>query len=140
MNSLASYIGNRLKEARRAKRVTQVEAADFLDLTHSAIGQWERGHTLPELTNLIAIAELYSASLDRLIWGTGNDIDARLRQLPEVLRGPLLERLKHEIADAERVAALLPRELAADAVDDNHRRVVRWSKAGHSKVGRRATD
>jgi transcriptional regulator with XRE-family HTH domain len=90
--TLETHLGASLKEARKESRKTQADAADHLKVTHSAIGQWERGLTLPSLTNLISIAELYGASLDGLIWNMQNKFDARLRELPPFLRDGLVSR------------------------------------------------
>jgi len=130
--TLERYLGASLKEARKESRKTQAEAADFLDVTHSAIGQWERGLTLPSLTNLISIAELYGASLDRLVWNMQTKFDARLRELPTFLRDGLISRWTSDLEEAERMVARFP-EMTGEAMPDKDKRVVKWSKAARAR-------
>jgi transcriptional regulator with XRE-family HTH domain len=124
--TLETVLGASLKEARKESGKTQADAAVHLDVTHSAIGQWERGLTLPSLTNLINIAELYGASLDGLIWNMQNRFDARLRVLPAGLRSALQQRWQEDLEEAERAAKKFP-ELAK-ALDTTARPVLQWSE------------
>lgn len=126
--TLHTALGRRLKEARKRARLTQDNVGERLDLSsHSAIGQWERGIRLPSLLNLIFVAELYPASLDWLIWDMGNNIDARVKKLPAILRMPLIERLTREIEDAERLAGRLPKGFSGDPVIDEDAKLKQWS-------------
>jgi len=130
--TLERHLGASLKEARKESRKTQAEAADFLEVTHSAIGQWERGLTLPSLTNLISIAELYGASLDRLVWNMQTKFDARLRELPTFLRDGLIARWTSDLEEAERMVKRFP-EMTGEAMPDKDSRVVKWSKAARAR-------
>ncbi len=127
-DTLQQALGRRLREARKRARLTQEKVGEQLDLSsHSAVGQWERGKTLPDLLNLIYCAEIYSASLDWLVWNMGNGIDARVKKLPDVLRKPLIERMMRDIEDAERLAARLPKAFGAEPVLDDDQRLRLWS-------------
>ena len=127
-DTLQQALGRRLREARKRARLTQEKVGEQLDLSsHSAVGQWERGTTLPDLLNLIYCAEIYSASLDWLVWNMGNGIDARVKKLPDVLRKPLIERMMRDIEDAERLAARLPKAFGAEPVLDDDQRLRLWS-------------
>jgi len=126
--TLHKALGRRLREARKRARLTQNQAGEGLQLSgHSPIGQWERGVRLPSLLNLIFCAELYPASLDWLVWDMGNNIDARVKKLPPILRMPLIERLNREIEDAERLAGRLPKGFSSDPVIDDDSRLTHWS-------------
>ena len=125
--TLIKGFGRRLKEARLRANLTQEQAADRIGLTHSAIGQWERAQQLPDLLNLVVAAETYPASLDWLIWEMGNNIDARVKKLPAILRMPLIERLHREIDDAERLVDRLPKGFGGDPVLDTDEKLKQWS-------------
>ncbi len=124
-------MGDRLRLARKKRHLSQDKAAEFLGLTHGALGQWERAETLPELENLISAAEHYNASLDWLVWGgvMGSGIEGRIRKIPEVLRLELVERLHKEIDQTEELAKRLPKEMLGAAIKDRDPRVQNWAAA-----------
>lgn len=126
---LSETLGARLLQARKRAKMTQQQAGEEVGITHSAVGQWERGLELPSLLNLIYIAEAYPASLDWLVWGMGNNLDARVRKLPPILREPLLERLNREIEDAEKLVKRLPTGFSNETVKDDDGRLNSWSAA-----------
>jgi transcriptional regulator with XRE-family HTH domain len=134
---LAEVLGARLLQARKRAKLTQQQTAEELGITHSAVGQWERGEELPSLLNLIYVAETYPASLDWLVWGMGNNLDARVRKLPAILREPLLERLNREIEDAEKLVRRLPTGFSNEVVHDDDGRLNKWSAAGKESAERK---
>lgn len=62
---------NHLKEARRAKRMTQTEVADYIGLTQGAYSNWERGETKIDGQQLLRLADLFGVSVDYLLGNTG---------------------------------------------------------------------
>lgn len=62
----------RLREARVAKDMTQLELATALRVGQSAVSMWERGATMPTLENLIALAKILDVSMDSLLASTGD--------------------------------------------------------------------
>ena len=60
-------IADRLVELRRAHGYSQEGLAAELGLTRQAVSRWERGESLPDTENLIALADLYGVSLDELV-------------------------------------------------------------------------
>lgn len=55
-----------LKRLRTARRLTQDQAAEELDVSPQTISRWECGTTMPDLTVLPAIARLYGVTIDDL--------------------------------------------------------------------------
>ena len=49
------FFANRLKDLRSLAHLTQIEFADELGLSKSAVGNWESGRTRPDLANIPAI-------------------------------------------------------------------------------------
>ena len=60
-------IADRLAELRRAHGYSQESLAAQLGLSRQAVSRWERGESLPDTENLIALADLYGVSLDELV-------------------------------------------------------------------------
>lgn len=61
----------RLAQARKARGLSQAEAAERLNVSRQAISRWETGTGMPTLDNLIQMGKLYQVSLDELVYGTG---------------------------------------------------------------------
>ena len=126
--TLPKALGRRIKEARERAGLIQRQLGEMLGFVdHSAIGQWERGEVLPETENLIFCAEFCSASLDHLVWGMGNDIDARIRALPGELRDQLTNEFMLRIEQAERLAKEHPEIWTEESVKDADSRLKPWS-------------
>ncbi|MCD7746605.1 MAG: helix-turn-helix domain-containing protein [Lachnospiraceae bacterium] len=76
-------IGKRIREARKAQKLTQEEAAERCDITSSFYGNIERGDKKMSLETLAKISRGLSVSADVLLFGsslTGNDILAELQE------------------------------------------------------------
>ena len=64
-------IGKRIAHHRKLKDLTQVELAEKLDLSVSAISQWEQEKTEPSISNLKALCQEFETPLEWLAFGTG---------------------------------------------------------------------
>lgn len=62
-------IGERLREQRKARQLSQAKLAEALHLSRQSISKWENGTALPSFANVVAISELFGISLDELIKG-----------------------------------------------------------------------
>ena len=62
-----NLIGNRIKELRRQKGLTQIEFAKILSVSFQAVSNWERGITPPDIENLINIASYFGVLVDTLL-------------------------------------------------------------------------
>ena len=70
-------LSNNLKIFRKQRGMTQQQVADYLNVTHTAYNYYEKGKRVPDLDNLIRLAELFGTSLDIL---TGRYVEARNQQ------------------------------------------------------------
>ena len=61
------YFGNRLRELRNSKRMTQQQLADRLGLTKSVISAYETSMRYPSYDVLIHIASIFKVSTDYLL-------------------------------------------------------------------------
>lgn len=62
-------MGNRVKQARKAKRYTQAELAEFIDMNPKNVSQLERGMTGISLSTLISICNTLDISADYILFG-----------------------------------------------------------------------
>lgn len=61
------FIAENLKKFRTQKNMTQEEVAETLSVSPQSVSKWERGDTLPDITLLPALANLYHTSVDALL-------------------------------------------------------------------------
>ncbi len=57
----------KLQELRKQKGLTQVELAELLYVSRTAISKWESGRGFPNIESLRAISKFFSISLDELL-------------------------------------------------------------------------
>ena len=58
---------NRLKELREQKNITQIQLAELLNVTQSAVTKWETGESRPRAEKLIQLAKLFDCTVDELL-------------------------------------------------------------------------
>ena len=67
-------IGSRIMRARKKAGFTQEELAEKIGVTAQAVSKWENGHNLPDLENLLQIAEITNVPYSVLLedqWAEG---------------------------------------------------------------------
>ena len=62
-------IGTLIAALRRANGLTQKQLADRLGVSDKAVSRWERDESLPDLTLLPVIADLFHITVDELLRG-----------------------------------------------------------------------
>ena len=67
-------LGNRIKELRKQRGVTQNAFAEALHVSFQAVSNWERGIAPPELENLIHIAAYFGVLVDDLLRPQNDDL------------------------------------------------------------------
>lgn len=60
-------IADRLLRLRKAHGFSQEELAEKIGISRQSVSKWERAEASPDTDNLIALARLYSVSLDELL-------------------------------------------------------------------------
>ena len=79
---MREVLSTRLKQCRREKGLTQLQAAVYCDISEKAYQNYELMAREPKLEILIKIADLFDVSLDYL---TGRTDCKKLQQLPPSL-------------------------------------------------------
>ena len=75
-------IGKNIKKIRREREMTQEQLAEYLNVSTSAVSQWESGKTMPDITLVPVICSLLKASADELL---GVDIERREEEIKEIV-------------------------------------------------------
>lgn len=75
-------IGAFLKELRKAKKLTQEQLAEQLNVSNRTVSRWETGSNMPDIGLLVEIADFYDVSIPELIRGerNGEPMDKEIRQ------------------------------------------------------------
>ena len=66
MEDLKRIIAKNIAELRKGAEMTQIDLAEKLNYSDKAVSKWERGESLPDISVLKKIAELFSVSIDYL--------------------------------------------------------------------------
>lgn len=61
------YLTENLRYLRKRDKVTQEELADRLGISRQSVSKWETGEAYPETDKLIALCDLFSVSLDKMV-------------------------------------------------------------------------
>lgn len=99
-------IGRKISDLRKANNMTQMELADRLNISFQAVSNWERGNSMPDISKLPELADIFDATIDELLGASSDLLDSVVHdQLQEYLDG-------NEVTSEElsKVAAVLKPE------------------------------
>jgi len=57
-------IGNKIAESRKKNNLSQAELAQQVSISPQAVGKWERGESMPDITTLSRLAEIFGVDLN----------------------------------------------------------------------------
>ncbi len=57
-------LGNRIAEARKKINLSQAQLAERLFISSQAVGKWERGESMPDITTLNRLTEIFGVDLN----------------------------------------------------------------------------
>ena len=100
-------INEKIAELRKRKNITQEELARALGVTNQAVSKWENNNSLPDITLLPAIADLFETTIDALMSRERSDV---VRFVPEKTRKSIDEMFLHiqVISDDTKINVNLP--------------------------------
>lgn len=75
-------IGSTIKKLRRERDITQEQLAEYLNLSPSAISQWETDRVMPDITQLPLLANIFDVSADVLL---GIDIKNKQKDIEKII-------------------------------------------------------
>ena len=67
MNDIKNIVAHNIAELRKAANMTQLELAEKLNYSDKAVSKWEHGDSIPDVTVLLDIADLFGVTLDFLV-------------------------------------------------------------------------
>ncbi len=67
MNNIKSIVAKRIARLRQEKGLTQLELAEKLNYSDKAVSKWERAESMPDISVLVEIADMFSVPLDYLV-------------------------------------------------------------------------
>lgn len=73
MEDVKITIAKNISELRVAAGMTQLELAEKLHYSDKAVSKWERAESVPDITTLTLIAEVFGVSLDFLVCGISDN-------------------------------------------------------------------
>lgn len=98
-------IGEQIKSRRMELNITQQDLADRLNVSRSAISNWETGKNYPDLQIIVQISEELQISLDELLKGDADVVKKITKDTVE--SGKLREKTKKLIAAVSVLAVML---------------------------------
>lgn len=84
-------IGKTIADLRKANNMTQSEVADILGVSYQAVSKWERDESLPDITLLPQIADLYHISIDQLLRGGFEMKEEEIQKAKEIVEEITIE-------------------------------------------------
>ncbi|WP_157729657.1 helix-turn-helix domain-containing protein [Tumebacillus algifaecis] len=121
-------LGQRLKEARKKKRLTQSDVAQTLGIDFTTVSKHENDKYEPDVETLKAYAELYEEELSYLLTGEyGKDDKSGTQALDSNQKGYTVEDIL-EMADKIPMKEGLP-PLSKDAADELRMLVKMWMRS-----------
>lgn len=82
LNDIKNIVAKNIAELRQARGMTQFDLAEQLNYTDKAVSKWERGESIPDVTVLLKIADLFGVSLDFLVREEHTALEARKEMEP----------------------------------------------------------
>lgn len=67
MDKQILQISQTIKELRLQRGITQTELSQALGVKQSCVSKWERGNTVPNVVQVIALAKLFDVSADYIL-------------------------------------------------------------------------
>ena len=83
--------GDRLKELRKSKKLTQVQVSEMIDVQQGTYSRWENGTLEPNLEAVVKLAKLFDTTTDYLL---GKTIYSTLDVVPHPITIIDLKKLK----------------------------------------------
>ena len=60
-------LNEKIQILRKNKNMSQEKLADKLNISRQAVQKWENGESLPDISNLIQLSNIFNITLDRLL-------------------------------------------------------------------------
>ena len=95
-------LGEQIKKLRCQKGFTQQQLADYLHISPSAVGMWEKNRNEPDIETLKKLADFFGVTVDYLI-GRETTTSTQEKTIEDTIRKleEVTEQLKHIFRDQQ---------------------------------------
>lgn len=87
MEEIKNIVAKNIAKIRLRHHITQMDLAKKLNYSDKAVSKWERGESMPDISVLVEIADMFQISLDDLVRPEGVE---NLHTVPRVNRSVLI--------------------------------------------------
>lgn len=94
-------MGKKIVTLRKARNLTQTELADKMGVSFQAVSNWERGNSMPDISKLPQLAELFDCSVDELL-------DEKSELLHSAMKDDLQGYVENNQVSGEELKAAVP--------------------------------
>ena len=74
-------LGNKIRELRRSRNLTQEKLAASLNISAQAVSKWEMGASYPDMTMIPTLAVFFKVSLDELFDFDVSNVDKEIEEI-----------------------------------------------------------
>lgn len=106
----------KIKEARIALNMTQMNLADAMEVSYQAVSNWERGNSMPDIAKLEQLCQILQISMEELL---GTDTSQVINKVMQIGKGESTDDDPVTIEDIQSVAPILPPDNVEKLLDDN---------------------
>ena len=92
-------MGQIIRKLRKERNLTQEELAEQLNITYQAVSRWENETGMPDISQVIPLANVFGVSVDVLFGTQNTNQDEEVKQIIEEASAPL--RLNYETEEEE---------------------------------------
>ena len=111
-------IGEKIVNLRKENNLTQDELANKLNVSRQSISKWESGLSLPEISNLLLISEIFNCTIDSLLLEETTPLEVPKESFETFGERLIYLRKKHHMSQ----------ELLADALEVSRQAIFKYEK------------
>ena len=105
-------IAQKIRAARTAKNMTQMDLADAMGISYQAVSNWERGNSMPDIAKLPELCRILELNLDELL-----DEDSASKTVEKIIHSD--EEVSISLEELADVAPILPPKQMERVLDEN---------------------
>lgn len=145
---IMTNVGAKISELRKAKNMTQMELADKLGISFQAVSNWERGNSMPDISKLPELAQLFDTTVDEILGERSELVDSvvdgkideyletnpvtpgQIGDIAPILKPDQIDKIvrKTPLNEIDDIAGLLP-FISSSVIDDIARKMVEEEKS-----------
>ncbi len=105
-------VGNKIAELRKKNNLTQFELADKLGISFQAVSNWERGNSMPDISKLPELAEIFNTSVDEIVCKSNS-------ALSDLADGRGLSIKNYSTSEIEEIGSVMKPQQIEETIDES---------------------